>query len=374
MAKILSLFVPVITVFVCWRFNKYKPAFAVLVLFMSEWILYRYCRGVEIDQQLAFLVESSIAVLLPLNLAWLSLGSERGILNIRALGKLLFLAGQPFLVAFLIAEYPAFIILLGREILPVTFSAWLGLSQTAIAAYIIALLIMIFNLGKNRGAVDTGFVWALIASYFGVAVYSGLLSTICFAVAGLILAVSVVEAAYSMAYRDDLTGLPGRRALNELLLRMRGKYTVAMLDIDFFKKFNDTYGHEVGDQVLKMVASRISKVSGGGRAFRYGGEEFTVIFAGREADDVIDYLEKLRRSVESGGFILRDSDRPVSVKKGAKGRGAGKQIGAGKVGVTISIGVAGKNSSADSPAEVLKKADMALYKAKNGGRNRVVAV
>ncbi len=374
MAKILSLFVPVITVFVCWRFNKYKPAFAVLVLFMSEWILYRYCRGVEIDQQLAFLVESSIAVLLPLNLAWLSLGSERGILNIRALGKLLFLAGQLFLVAFLIAEYPAFIILLGREILPVTFSAWLGLSQTAIAAYIIALLIMIFNLGKNRGAVDTGFVWALIASYFGVAVYSGLLSTICFAVAGLILAVSVVEAAYSMAYRDDLTGLPGRRALNELLLRMRGKYTVAMLDIDFFKKFNDTYGHEVGDQVLKMVASRISKVSGGGRAFRYGGEEFTVIFAGREADDVIDYLEKLRRSVESGGFILRDSDRPVSVKKGAKGRGAGKQIGAGKVGVTISIGVAGKNSSADSPAEVLKKADMALYKAKNGGRNRVVAV
>ena len=342
-------------------------------LFLAEGILFRYCRGAGIDLTLASQIENSVAILLPLNLAFLALGRERGLFNLRALAKLLFIAGQPFLVAYLIAEHPEVFILLGKDILPFNFPFWAGLSQTAFIAYILALAILLFNLIDKRGAVDTGFFWALIASYLGVAVYSGLLSTICLAIAGLILAISVVEAAYSMAYRDDLTGLPGRRALNELLLKLRGKYAVAMLDIDFFKKFNDSYGHDIGDQVLKMVAARIARVSGGGRSFRYGGEEFTVIFAGRDAEDVVGYLEKLRKSVENSGFALRDVDRPNSAKTGIKGRGRKKQIGAGKVGVTVSIGVAGKSSRSDTSTEVLKNADMALYKAKKSGRNRVVA-
>ena len=175
-----------------------------------------------------------------------------------------------------------------------------------------------------------------------------------------------------MAYRDDLTGLAGRRALNEMLLRLRGKYVVAMLDIDFFKKFNDSYGHDVGDQVLKMVSSRIARVSGGGRAYRYGGEEFTVIFPGRKVEDVTGYLERLRMSVENAGFTLRDSDRPKSAKSGVQGRGSCQQTAAGKVGVTVSIGVAGRSSRTTGPGEVLKMADLALYKAKKSGRNRVV--
>lgn len=371
-ARILQLAVPVVVVFVCWRFNKYKPAFAVLVLLLSEWLLQRFCRGAGIDRQLASQVANSVAVLLPLNLAWLALGRERGLFNLQAVGKLLLLISQPLLVSLMIMDQPEIFLLLDKDILPVHFPVWLGLSQTAFTAYIVALSILFFNLGKKRGAVDTGFIWALVASYFGIAIYSGLLSTICLATAALILAVSVVEAAYSMAYRDDLTGLAGRRALNEMLLRLRGKYVVAMLDIDFFKKFNDSYGHDVGDQVLKMVASRIARVSGGGRAYRYGGEEFTVIFPGRKVEDVTGYLERLRKSVENAGFTLRDSDRPKSAKSGAQGRGSRQQNAAGKVGVTVSIGAAGRNSRTTGSGEVLKKADLALYKAKKSGRNRVV--
>jgi diguanylate cyclase (GGDEF)-like protein len=184
----------------------------------------------------------------------------------------------------------------------------------------------------------------------------------------MILAVSVVEAAYSMAYRDDLTGLPGRRALNEMLLRMRGNYAVAMLDIDFFKKFNDSYGHDVGDQVLKMVATRISRVTGGGKAFRYGGEEFTVVFPGRYGDQVLLHLEKLRKAVEAAGFTLRSTGR---LQRGKKSRGR-KISNVKNVGVTISIGVASRESRKLSPDDMMKKADQALYRAKKGGRNKVI--
>ncbi|MDP0971523.1 diguanylate cyclase, partial [Klebsiella pneumoniae] len=83
------------------------------------------------------------------------------------------------------------------------------------------------------------------------------------------------------AFRDELTGLPGRRALNERTQRLGRNYVLAITDVDHIKRFNDTHGHDVGDQVLRLVASKLSKVNGGGRAYRYGGEEFAVVFAGK---------------------------------------------------------------------------------------------
>ncbi len=123
-----------------------------------------------------------------------------------------------------------------------------------------------------------------------------------------------------MAFRDELTGLPARRALNEYFLRLSGPFTVAMLDVDFFKKFNDNYGHDVGDQVLKMVAARIARVRGGGRAFRYGGEEFTVVFPRRTAGEVLPHLESVRKSVEDSGFTLRGAARKSGSSKARKGK------------------------------------------------------
>jgi len=172
-----------------------------------------------------------------------------------------------------------------------------------------------------------------------------------------------------MAFLDELTGLPGRRALNADFGRLGGRFSVAMVDVDFFKKFNDTYGHDVGDQVLQMVAMNLARVTGGGRAFRYGGEEFVVLFAGKDVEAVKQHLEDLREAIAAAAFTLRDKDRPETAPKDKNKPASGK---AGKtVSVTVSIGLAGASAEAGDPDTVLKAADKALYKAKKAGRNRV---
>ena len=90
-----------------------------------------------------------------------------------------------------------------------------------------------------------------------------------------------------------------------------------MCDVDHFKKFNDTYGHDAGDQVLRMVASKLSHVGGGGRTFRYGGEEFLVVFRGRSASEAKPFVESLRCSIADAGFVLRSPDRPARKPKTA---------------------------------------------------------
>src|SRR5437879_6962780 len=113
-----------------------------------------------------------------------------------------------------------------------------------------------------------------------------------------------------MAYQDGLTGLPGRRAFAEALLRLGGQYSVAMVDVDHFKRFNDTYGHDVGDQVLKMVAARLGGVGGGGASYRYGGEEFAVLFPGKAAAQAEPAMEEVRQRIERSTFTVRGRVRP----------------------------------------------------------------
>jgi len=186
----------------------------------------------------------------------------------------------------------------------------------------------------------------------------------------LMIAAAVSHEAYQMAFRDELTGLPGRRALNERLQRLGRTYVIAMTDVDHFKKFNDTHGHDVGDQVLRLVASRLGRVTGGGRAYRYGGEEFALVFAGKTVEECAPHLEAVREVIANYAIQLRDQNsRPQDDS-------AGRQRRAGSAGstvsVTISIGVAERQIDHRSPDEVLKSADQALYSAKGAGRNCVM--
>lgn len=183
----------------------------------------------------------------------------------------------------------------------------------------------------------------------------------------LMLVVAIAQEAYQMAFRDELTGLPGRRALNERLQRLGRNYVIAMADVDRFKAFNDTHGHDVGDQVLRLVASRLRKVGGGGRAYRYGGEEFALVFPGRDLEHCLVHLEAVRQAVEDYPLQLRDkSNRPKDAERGRQRRGASS---AAAVSVTVSIGVAERLITQRSPEEVIKSADQALYSAKSAGRN-----
>ena len=133
-----------------------------------------------------------------------------------------------------------------------------------------------------------------------------------------------------------------------------------MIDVDHFKKFNDTHGHDIGDQVLRLVAARLAAVGGGGRAFRYGGEEFPIIFPGRRLARALAHTEALRRDIERYEFEIRSRDRRQSAGGGSHA-----------ASVTVSIGVASTIAGEESLDTLLRRADGALYAAKNGGRNRV---
>jgi GGDEF domain-containing protein len=194
-----------------------------------------------------------------------------------------------------------------------------------------------------------------------------------------------VENSYLLAYHDELTTLPSRRAFNDAFLRLQDPYAIAVVDIDHFKKFNDTYGHDTGDQVLRLVAANLARVTGGGTAYRCGGEEFNILFPGRTTSEVADHLEQLRASIESSKFRMRKGDRrqaprgpdrrnePARTRrrKGQALRELVQDAAPTMLSVTVSIGVAASGKERSTPDLVLQAADKALYRAKANGRNRI---
>lgn len=171
-----------------------------------------------------------------------------------------------------------------------------------------------------------------------------------------------------MAYVDTLTGIPGRRALEERFLHLGSHYLIAMVDIDFFKKFNDKFGHDIGDEVLKMVAKELSHVKNGGKAYRYGGEEFTILFSGKKKEECIMALEEVRERIFRRGFAIRDKNRPEKAPKKNT-----PQTPVKKEKLSVSIG-ASLSQKGKLPQDVIKTADEALYKAKESGRNCLICL
>jgi diguanylate cyclase (GGDEF)-like protein len=245
---------------------------------------------------------------------------------------------------------------------------WITLTFVQLLSFAAAAISLLVLLFMRRTKVEQGLLWALAALFLGfnqtaksdvLLFYSG--------AAGLMLMFSVLEHGYELANRDELTGLPGRRAFNRFLGELGKNYSVAMCDVDHFKKFNDTYGHEAGDQVLKMVAAKLSRVEGGGRAFRYGGEEFVIVFQGSSASKARPFVESLRKAIAETPFVPRGADRPPT-KPQQLPEIKEKQ----SVTITISAGVAERSKRHSTPELVLDDADAALYSAKKNGRNRVV--
>ena len=178
------------------------------------------------------------------------------------------------------------------------------------------------------------------------------------------MAIAVLYGAYRMAFIDSLTGLPNRRALDERLARSQGRIAVAMADVDHFKRFNDRHGHEAGDRVLRSVARELRRCRGGS-AYRYGGEEFAIVFEGRQVERASESLEVVRAGVEAVRVRLRagaGGRRSQAVRRGQS---------EGEVGVTISIGVAERDPERRTCSAVMDAADKALYRSKQRGRNRL---
>lgn len=349
-----------------WRFQRSRLVFSMLVLALAHQAL--ELRGATtVPGQIVF---PATALLLPLNLAAIALLPERGILGPAGLRRWAAIAAQVALVVILTRRGgPAVATVLHFGFLPATFFGWTPLTQPALLAFGAAFVLLAGGWFLAPSTTGRGYFWALLAAFLALTTRGPMADrTVYLATAGLGLLVTVIEASYRMAYQDGLTGLPGRRALNEALMRLGGggQYAVAMVDVDHFKRFNDTYGHDIGDQVLRMVAAKLATVSGG-KAYRYGGEEFALLFPGKSVDDCLPELERLRQIVAEAKFTLRGRLRPR--RKPTRQSGTLKERR--QTSITVSIGAAATNQRYDRPELVTQAADRALYRAKEAGRNRV---
>ena len=359
----LPLFLATLIVLLAWRFHSHRAALiAALLMLVQQWLVS--------DLATESLFKHLLLALIPLNLALLGFIRERSVLTLATALMIswfslqagilwLIYQFQPQLLQHWLQWQPASIDLLPFA-LPYPF--------TVILVQLIAGLAVFLNWLKDQQLFNSYLLVTLVTSVWLLyAPLSAAQSQWLISLTLFLWLVLLFTRSHDLAYLDDLTGLPGRRALNQRLQNLGRRHCIAMTDIDHFKRFNDTYGHDVGDQVLKLVASKLSQVRMG-TAYRYGGEEFCIVFAGKRVEQVMPALEELRETIEAVKMQLRSDQRPEDNQQGKKMRGKVSDQ-ANTVSVTISIGVAQRQSKLDT----VKEADKALYKAKAKGRNCVIS-
>jgi diguanylate cyclase (GGDEF)-like protein len=369
-----------------WRFHSSRIFLALVTLFLAEQAVTTAGAGGFSVGTPGMRVLEAAALLVPLNLILTAAMHERGMTvgGTAPMGMVLFVESVIVAVVWRAAEMSK-PMGMHRAMSAGSLSGSSTLTFGIAGAFLLARFLL------TRKIVDSSMFWSLGAFYFALNnITSPRLSTLYFGTAACILAASIIENSYLLAYHDELTALPSRRAFNDALLRLEQPYSIAVVDIDHFKRFNDTYGHDVGDQVLRSVASNLARVTGGGEAFRCGGEEFTIIFPGKTTADVVDHLERLRATIETSEFRMRGSDRRQvprgperrnedrrnvrihgRTRKGDAIRELVNEKSQRALSVTVSIGVAASSKRNAHPDLVQQAADKALYKAKANGRNRV---
>jgi diguanylate cyclase (GGDEF)-like protein len=247
--------------------------------------------------------------------------------------------------------------------MPETLGPWPQPAFGSIAAWCLgtAALVGLARWIRGGAPFDLVYAMALLASG-GLLLGPESLRPGWLAMAAAVILLGALWAARRVAYVDALTGLPNRRAFDERMQRLAGQAAVAMIDVDHFKRFNDRHGHEAGDRALRVVARQVRRVRGGS-AFRYGGEEFAVLFEGRSVAEAEAALEQVREAVEQARVRLGPG-RSAGAQAVRRGQG-------GELRVTVSMGLALRDGRRRSAFDVLKDADRALYRSKQAGRNRV---
>ena len=367
-----------------WRFNSSRILFSLLALLLAHRAVDFFANG-QVHTGPGHRAVALAALLIPLNFIAFATMRERGLI----------VAGIAPRFGLLFLESVFFAVMCRPENSPSSPHAPIAspIPLWILLSFIAAIALFVHRFFKTRRPIEPGFVWSVGAVFLWLQFAPlGKPSDAYVATAALILAASMIETSYVLAYHDELTGIRGRRAFNESLPSLDQQYAIAIVDIDHFKKFNDTYGHDVGDQVLCMVASRLSQVDGNGQAFRCGGEEFAIIFRDTSAKDAFAHLEALRQLIENSSFHVRGADRRAaknaektsdrrasesdrrkpSRKKATSSRTTAKPTQLpDHLSVTVSMGVAEPSTRYRQPEQVIQAADQALYRAKEKGRNRV---
>ncbi len=354
----------IVIVLIAYQFNLYR--LFTLACLMASW--YFLTDFQSIDTAILTPNQQQLLIwLLPIGLIGLGWLPERGIRTLYGIIGWLVIA--VVVAAAVYVSQTEFY----KTILQSGFQWYKPVSWLILAILVVASVHQIVKIWRRDSVIDGVMLITIIAIswYYIFPVPSELSKILLHNIFQILIVWGLIKHSHDLAYRDELTVLPSRRALNEWLKAPGRKYVIAMLDIDHFKKFNDRYGHDVGDDVLKVVASRLNRITGGGRAFRYGGEEFTIVFSGKDSHECTPHLEAVREDIAHYKISLRETkQRPKSANKGRKQRGRGYQ--GKRISVTISIGVAARTAERNVE-QVIKAADKALYKAKKAGRNCLVA-
>jgi diguanylate cyclase (GGDEF)-like protein len=370
-------------VLLAWRFHSSRVMFALITLLLAHRSLEFFASGSLSSTGPGHIAFEAIAFLLPVNFVILSVVRERGLVFPSIALQSCFLFVEAVFVAIICrpgqTTGPSF---LHSGFLELDGFRWTIIPLPALLIFSAVFVILLTRFLLYRKPVESGLFWSLAATFLGLQAGGlGRSSRAYIAIGGLILVSSIIENSYHLAYQDELTALPARRAFNEALLGLEDPYVVAAVDIDHFKRFNDTFGHETGDEVLRMVASRLARVTGDGRAFRVGGEEFSILFPGKSLVETIPHLEGLRADIEASTFrpragmerrvTPRGPDRRNVRRKNIRPRSTAVQDN--RLSVTVSIGAAAPTLRTQLVEQVIKSADKALYRAKRAGRNRVEA-
>jgi diguanylate cyclase (GGDEF)-like protein len=370
-------------ILLAWRFHSSRVFLAIIILLLAHRAVVFFSAGRVVSAGPGRIALEAVALLLPLNFVVLALLRERGLTPAALFPRLGLLFLESVFVAILCRPGQITSSAFHFNLLPQSLFHWTRIPQLAWLCFGAAVAFLLVRTLLYRKPAESGLLWSLSAAFLCLQAGGvGRMGSAYVATGGLILAASIIENTYVLAYHDELTLLPARRAFNEALLRLEEPYSIAMVDIDHFKQFNDTYGHEIGDQVLRMVAARLARVSGGGQAFRVGGEEFAILFPGETAQEALPHLELLRFEIEASIFRVRagmerrtssyGADRRRNVRRRPiRVRPRRVPRGSGELYVTVSIGVAEPGTRVREVDQVIRAADKALYRAKQTGRNRV---
>jgi len=356
-------------VFLSWRFNRSRILFALVSLLLAYAFVAAVAgKGRAVDESMVSLV---IGTLLAVNYLWIVLIPERGVIS--SMGRLAaFIFAVEAGMVLVILSVPALAPVL-HEIQAYRTARLFpeaSLSVVTITAAGLTAGVILARVIWMRSAIEAGLLVSLLAAMFGIN-FIGVsqAEALFFATAALVLQATIIQDSHARVYTDELTGLPARRALDEQLMRLGKQYVIAMVDVDHFKRFNDEYGHDVGDQALRFVAAQLARTRGRAQAFRYGGEEFTLVFKGKTMEEVWTYIDQTRERIDNTRFTIRAPDRPEGKPRKQKGPGSKKTVS-----VTVSIGAAQRNAEHRYPQDVIKAADKQLYSAKQAGRNRTAMV
>jgi diguanylate cyclase (GGDEF)-like protein len=235
--------------------------------------------------------------------------------------------------------------------------------QPVALAFALAIPLVLGVAWVRGGTVERGAWWSLVTVGLALLVAEEPSATsVLLMSGGLTLGLSALDPSARWVDRDELTGLPGRPILLRDLQSMEDTFAAAVVDIRDFPHLHDGYGHDVGGQILRMVASRLAALPGGGRAYRCGGDEFAVVFPGTTKDEALFHLRVFQRSLEESPFVLRRWPRPAGSVGDKKSRDPQTGSPPKRLFVRVSIGVADSTEAGLSPEAILGRADREAHR------------